>query len=56
MVRPGYTILIEKERVLREYEHQRIQRHSFAKSLRNVKVLYVIFFDNKGPVTQIPTP
>ena len=33
------------------------KRPSIAKRLRTVKkVLYVIFFDNKGPVMQIPVP
>ena len=58
VMRPGFTILNQSGSVPTEFGPPKMQRRPIiAKRTRTVKkVLYVIFFDNKGPVMQIPVP
>ena len=58
MMRPGFTILNQSESVPTEFgPPKNARRPIIAKQTRTVKkVLYVTFFENRGPVMQIPVP
>ena len=52
-----YAISNQSVNVLRVWATKNAVRPSIAKRQCTVKkVLYVIFFDNKGPVRQLPVP
>ena len=57
-MRHGYTILNQSVNFLTEYGLRKMpQAQAFAKRQRTVKkVLYAIFFDNKGQVSQTQIP
>ena len=56
-MRHWFIILSQSENVQTEFGHKNAKRPSIAKRQRTgKKVLYVIVFENKGPVMQISVP